>query len=50
MALFQTRDFMHKPEEDPRGGGGGVYGSGVRFEGVVTLLWEVFDIKNDIIR
>ena len=30
-----------------RGGGGG--GLGVRFEGIVTLLWEVFGIKNDII-
>ena len=51
MALFQTRDLITSTllaftnQRRIQGGGG----LAVRFEGVVTLLWGVFDIKNDII-
>ena len=55
MALFQTRDLItstllaFRNQRRIQGGGGGGGGLGVRFEGVVTLLWGIFDIKNDII-
>ena len=54
MALFQTRDLITSTllaftnqRRIQWGGGGG--GGGVRFGGVLTHLWGVFDIKNDII-